>query len=207
MRFGKFVGLVLVTLGCAAAQAQFGVYGTYSATRMNGIQCLDPSGHCSSGGGVVSPSGLGGGVYYDFKTLGPLRLGIDARGGIAKSNKSAVNSSGGDGATISNYGLAGVRAQIHVPYTFLKPYVEAAAGIARSDATEPYTLVGGSVTKPYDNFVQYQGIAGVDVKVLPILDLRAIELGIGNMNRIGSGNGTSSVGVKTIGVGIVLHLP
>ena len=52
-----------------------------------------------------------------------------------------------------------------------------------------------------------KGLANVRGQLLPMLDLRPIELGIGNMNRIGSGSGSNSVGVKSIGAGIVFHLP
>jgi hypothetical protein len=48
---------------------------------------------------------------------------------------------------------------------------------------------------------------GVDIHVFPLIDLRPVELGIGNMNRFGSGNGTSSIGVRTIGAAIVFHTP
>jgi hypothetical protein len=56
----------------------------------------------------------------------------------------------------------------------------------------------------------YEGFVGVDLHVFPLIDLRPVELGIGNMNRFGSGSGfdeTSSVGVKSIGAAIVFHLP
>ena len=56
----------------------------------------------------------------------------------------------------------------------------------------------------------YEGFVGVDIHVLPLLDLRPIEVGIGNMNRVGSGSsidGSSSVGVRSLGGGVVFHLP
>jgi hypothetical protein len=61
-----------------------------------------------------------------------------------------------------------------------------------------------------DSFVQYEGFAGLTIHVFPIIDLRPIELGIGNMNRVGStatGDGPGSIGVKSIGAAIVFHLP
>jgi hypothetical protein len=195
-------GLVLVAgLGMGnAAQAQVGVYGTYTANKLSGITCFATAPTvCSSAGGTVNPSGLQGGLYYDFKTFGPIRLGGDVRGGVFHSNKSAASTTGGTNATTANTVLAGVRASIKTRYTFLKPYVEGAGGWTRSDATE--------LTHTYDNFAQYEVFAGADVKVLPVVDIRAIELGIGNMNRFGTGTGQSSVTVKTIGAGIVFHLP
>jgi len=201
MSFGKWVGSVLLGFGMGAvAHGQLGVYGTYSANKLGGITCLATAPNvCSSGGGSVNPSGLGGGVYYDFKTLGPIRLGGDLRGGVLHSNKSAAAVTGGKNATTANTVLAGVRASFRTPYSALKPYIEGAGGWTRSDATE--------AAHTYDNFAQYEVFAGADIKIFPILDLRAVELGIGNMSRFGSGSGAGSVTVKTIGAGIVLHLP
>jgi hypothetical protein len=201
MSLSKVLGLVLVGLGMgAAAHAQVGVYGTYSASKLSGITCFATApAACSSAGGVVSPSGLQGGIYYDFKSFGPIRLGGDLRGGTFHSNKSAASSTGGTNATTANTVLAGVRATVKTPFPFLKPYVEGAGGWTRSNVTE--------LNHTYDNFAQYEVFAGADIKVLPVIDIRAIELGIGNMNRFGSGAGPSSVMVKTIGAGIVFHLP
>jgi len=201
MSFGKWFGVVLAGFGMGAvAHGQLGVYGTYSADKLSGITCLATAPSvCSSTGGAVNPSGLGGGVYYDFKTLGPIRLGGDVRGGVLHSNRSASSVTGGKNATTANTVLAGVRASFKTPFAALKPYIEGAGGWTRSDATE--------AAHTYDNFAQYEVFAGADVRIFPMLDLRAIELGIGNMNRFGSGSGTGSVTVKTIGAGIVLHLP
>jgi hypothetical protein len=217
MRLGKVLAVVLLGLGCGvAAQAQLGVYGLFSATGFTGIHCYSTTGvNCSNGtanGGTgnVNPTGLSGGAYYDFKTLGPVRLGVDLRGGNNHANKSASSSAGGDGITGGSYFLGGVRGSIHTPISWLKPYAQISAGYAHSDVTEP--IVAGTVAAPNppradDNFLQFEGFVGADIHVLPLLDLRAIELGIGNMNRIGSGTGTSSAGVRSIGVGVVLHLP
>jgi hypothetical protein len=198
----------LLGLGSAvAAQAQLGLYGMYSATGMSGITCLDPQGKCSSGGGKVNPSGGSGGLYYDFRKVGPVMLGVDVRAGQAHANKSAVNSSGGDDATVSDYFLGGLRGSVKTKITWLRPYAQVSAGLARTDASEPYAVVNGQVTKPFDNFLQYEVFAGADIRILPILDLRVVELGIGNMSRVGTGSGSSSIGVKSIGGGVVLHFP
>ena len=132
------------------------------------------------------------------------------RGGNNHANKSATSSAGGDNITGGSFFLAGVRGTIKTPISWLKPYAQISAGYAHSNVTEP--IVPGTVTVPnppraYDGFVQYEGFIGADIHVLPMLDLRPIELGLGNMNRIGSGSGSNSVGVKSIGAGIVFHLP
>jgi hypothetical protein len=214
-----------------AAQAQLGAYGLFSATSLTGIQCLSPlPTACSNGAvggtasgskvinggfGKVNPTGLSGGVYYDFKSFGRIRLGVDVRGGNFHANKSASTSAGGSNITSGSYFLAGVRGTIRTPITWLKPYAQVSAGYSHNDATEPinaFSPVNGSATPPryYDGFLQYEGFIGADIKVLPMIDLRAIELGVGNMNRLGSGSGlggTASVGVRSIGAGVVFHLP
>ena len=218
MNFGKWIGLAVVWLGCGLlAQAQVGVYGEYSATQLTNIKCLDPQGQCSSGGGKVNPSGLMGGVYYDFKTLGPVRLGVDVRGGVDRSNKSALTSAGGVNATTQNFLLGGVRGTVKTPISWMRPYMQVSAGWARTDAASYTTLTTSSGTGTtttnyqthlYSNYLQYEVFAGLDIKVLPILDLRAVELGIGNQNGSGGGySGPTSLGVKSIGAGLVFHLP
>jgi hypothetical protein len=201
MSLSKVFGLVVFGLGMGAvAHAQAGIYGTYSASKLSGITCFATApAACSSSGGVVSPSGLQGGIYYDFKSYGPIRLGGDLRYGSFHSNKSASSATGGKNATNAHTVLAGVRATFKTPFVPLKPYLEAAGGWTHSDVTE--------AAHTYDNFAQYEVFAGADIKVLPIVDIRAIELGIGNMNRFGTGTGTSSVPVKTIAAGLVFHLP
>jgi hypothetical protein len=233
MSFRNFFGVVLLGLGVsAAAHAQLGVYGMYSVNQNTGVQCLSLApNNCSNGTagrsfisagsygspstGHVNPQGLSGGIYYDFKTYGPVRLGVDLRGGDAHSNKSGASSSGGSDSTRASYFLAGVRGSIHTPISWLKPYAQVSVGYSRSDVTEPANTAvspGTSTVPPryFDDYLQYEGFVGADVKVLPFLDLRAIELGLGNMNRIGSGSsadGNSSVGVRSLGAGVVFHMP
>jgi hypothetical protein len=234
MRFGKAVAVVLLGLGCAvAAQAQAGVYFGYTATRLSGITCFAVSPVTCSNGvagetvspttgllvptatGTVNPAGVGGGVYYDFKTFGPVRLGLDLRAGDFHSNKSTTSAAGGDNATGFTNVLLGVRGSFHTRYSWLSPYVQASAGYARSNATLPFGAATVSSTGVYsarteDNFLQYEGFAGIDIHVFPVIDLRPVELGIGNMNRVGSSaatDGPGSIGVKSIGAAIVFHLP
>jgi hypothetical protein len=119
MNFGKWMAVVFLGLGCTlAAHAQFGVYFGYTGERLGGIPCksfIGTANNCSattatlSGTGsstalndAVNPSGIYFGGYYDFKTIGPVRLGASVRYYDAKSNKSASTSAGGPNATSSN---------------------------------------------------------------------------------------------------------
>lgn len=236
MNFCKWVGFIFLWWGCGlAAHAQFGVYAGYAGTRLSGIQCLaivnglnDCSTESSSLGVTqttnrsdsVNTSGLFAGGYYDFRNVGPVRLGVDVRYINGHSNKSASSAVGGKGATTNDTFLGGIRGVVHTPISWLRPYGEIAVGRTSSDATEPSCVTtsgtillcsgtGGTTPRQFDSFLQYEGFAGADVRIASFLDLRAIELGIGNMNRIGGGTAgtTSSVGVMSVGVGVVFRFP
>jgi len=219
MRFCTRLVVVLFGLlgfGCAAAaHAQAGVYIGYQATQLRGITCFEPApAQCSSTGGKVNPAGWQAGAYYDFRNVGPMRLGVDFRGGVMHSNKSATSSAGGGDTTVLDNALLGVRGSFHTPLPWLTPYVQVSAGYGRSNATLPF---GSSLTtttplpRLEDSYIMYEGFAGLTVHIFPLLDLRPIELGIGNMNRIGNSgatlDGPSSVGVLSIGGSVVFHLP
>jgi hypothetical protein len=214
MNFGKWMAVVFLWLGCGlAARAQFGAYFGYSGERLGGIPCksfIGTTNDCSSttasltGSATstaltdsVNPSGIYFGGYWDFKTVGLVRLGADVRYYDAKSNKSASTSTGGPNATSSNTVLGGVRGTFHTHYSWLKPYGEIAFGRTSTDAANGPGL--------FTSYLRYQGFAGVDIKILPVLDLRAVEVGLGNMNAIGGGSG--SISVRSIGAAIVFHTP
>ena len=210
MNFGKWFAVVLVWLGFGlAAHAQLGVYGLFAGTTLTNIKCLDPNGVCSSANGKVSPLATFGGVYYDFYKLGPVKLGVDFRAGDLHSNKSAVYYGGGTGATTAQSFLGGVRGLVPTPWSWLKPYGQISAGWARSNAALAPTGTSSLTPQVYDHYFEYEAFAGADVRLFSVLDLRAIEVGIGNMNQMGASNGasTTSMGVRSIGAGLVFHLP
>jgi hypothetical protein len=218
-----FGAAVFFGLAASSARAQFGVYGMYTGTDLTRITCLaattTPPAACSSPNGNVKPFGGTVGAYYDFHTYGPVRLGVDLRGDFLHANKSGADATGGDRATIVHNVLAGIRGTFHTPISILRPYAQISAGWASSNATEPSCLttlgttllcsdqVDTATPRKLDNFLQVEGFIGADLRVFPILDLRPIELGYGNMNRMGSGNGDGSLGVRSIGAGLVFHLP
>jgi len=192
------------------ARAQLGLYGMYTGTEMSGVQCLSTA-PCSSPNGDVRPWGGFGGVYYDFRNIGPVRIGVDVRAGGLHSNRSASSSAGGSNIVSAQTFLGGLRGSIKTPITWLSPYAQISAGYTRSNVTEPVNLTlatsatNANPPRTYDGFIQYEGFVGADVHVFPFLDVRPIELGIGNMNRAGTGNGSTSVGLLSIGAGFVLR--
>jgi hypothetical protein len=208
----KAVLLVAAAIATTAiAHAQIGVYGTVSVNRLSGIQ-----GSPNAAGSVVNdsvdPIGGGAGVYYDFKTLGPIRLGADLRGTITDSKQGAYTTSRGAGTRIYS-GLGGIRAVFHTPYAQLKPYIQASAGIGRSDyglfTPNTTVTVGGSnaqiTGEAIHNNLQFEGFAGVDFRVLPVMDFRVVEVGYGALTSFGTTGHTYPIG--TISSGIVFHLP
>ncbi len=207
---------VLSGFGCAAAaHAQAGVYIGYQATQLSGITCFAVApATCASTGGKVNPAGFQAGAYYDFHNFGPMRFGLDFRGGVMRSNKSATSYAGGGNSTLLDNALLGARGSFHTPISWLNPYAQVSVGYARSNATLPF---GESLTtdtplpRLEDNYVMYEGFVGLSIPIFPMIDLRPIELGIGNMNRFGSSgatlDGPSSIFVKSIGGSVVFHLP
>lgn len=165
----------------------------------------------------VNPLGGTAGVYYDWKNFGPVRLGFDARGTILNTKRGAYEDFNGPGAKMYS-ALGGVRATFHTRYRPLKPYIQGSAGWARSNyglstdaSTASNNCVGNAYFTPscgptplYNNF-EWQALAGLDIKLLPIMDWRAVELGYGGLDPFGD-NG-HNYPVKQISTGLVFHLP
>jgi hypothetical protein len=214
MIFRKAV-LLLAAVAVAtsvSAHAQVGVYGMFTVDRLSNIvsspvplppNSTDPA---FARKDTVDPLGGTGGVYYDFLKLGPVKLGADLRGTILSTKRGAYVNFNGPGAHIYSV-LGGVRASFPVPIKSLKPYIQGSVGLGRSD----YGLyVGRSAsTQPlpnviYNNF-QYEGLAGLDLKLLPILDWRVAEFGYGGLNPFGTYG--HNYPIKQVSMGFVFHLP
>jgi hypothetical protein len=142
-------------------------------------------------------------VYYDFMKLGPVRLGADLRGSILTTKRGAYVNFNGSGARIYS-ALGGVRASFHTPIAPLKPYIQVSAGLGRSD----YGLFSQGSTNGqvvmHNNF-EYEGLAGLDIKLLPILDWRVAELGYGGLDPFGTYS--HNYPIKQVSMGFVFHLP
>jgi hypothetical protein len=196
------VALVLFLLSAVGAHGQIGVYGTVTGERVGGFTCRVTGGQCASAGGVAKPYGSSFGGYYDFRSIGPIRLGVDVRGSVLNSNKSAVTDNSSVDFARFYSALAGVRGEFRTPAKWLHPYAQVSAGLGRSNADFPASaeFPNGS-SRNYQNFTQVEGFVGADITLLPILDLRALELGAGEMF------GPSNHSIQSIGIGIVFHTP
>jgi hypothetical protein len=201
-----FVAAVAVAT-TASAHAQFGAYGMFTVDRLSNIasspQPPTATSLANTRANTVDPLGGTGGVYYDFMKLGPVRLGADLRGSILTTKRGAYVNFNGSGARIYS-ALGGVRASFHTPIASLKPYIQASAGLGRSD----YGLFTQGSTNGqvviHNNF-EYEGLVGLDVKLLPIMDWRVAELGYGGLNPFGTFS--HNYPIKQVSMGFVFHLP
>ncbi|HEX3968596.1 MAG TPA: hypothetical protein VHW70_11565 [Edaphobacter sp.] len=185
-----------------SAHAQVGVYGMFTVDRLSNLQSspllpvpaprVDP----------VNPLGGTGGVYYDFLKLGPVKLGADLRGSILTTKRGAYVTANAGGTRIYSV-LGGVRAAIHTPLAPLKPYIQLSAGLGRSDYGLSQTTSTGQIII-YNNF-QYEGLVGLDVKLLPIMDWRVAEFGYGGLDPFGALS--HNYPIKQVSMGFVFHLP
>ncbi len=186
------LALLFFLFSSIAAHGQVGAYGVVTGERMTGFTCQDPQGVCSASGGVVKPYGAIFGGYYDFRSVGPVRLGVDVRGSVLNSNKSATTYSSSVDQIRHYAALGGLRGEFKTPFRWLHPYGQVSLGYMRSNAAE---------TNPsnYQNFTQVEGFAGADISLASWMDLRAIELGAG------AAFGPSTHSIQSIGVGVVFH--
>jgi hypothetical protein len=210
MIFRKAV-LVLAAVAAVttvSAHAQLGVYGEFTVNRLSNIASspLAPPPIPASGAAsnTVDPLGGTGGIYYDFLKLGPVKLGADLRGSILTTKRGAYVNFNAGGARIYST-LGGVRAAFHTPLAPLKPYIQVSAGLGRSD----YGLSNTTTNPPghiilYNNF-EYEGLAGLDIKLLPILDWRVAELAYGGLASFGTNS--HNYPIKQVSMGFVFHLP
>jgi hypothetical protein len=215
--------LPVLALAAASAHAQFSAYGDVTLDHMTGINTspvlntLTPgpctsavTTNCTSYKSSVDPIGFTGGVSYDIKQVGPALLGVDARAVIENDHQGAQANAQGSGTHIYSY-LGGVKASFNTRLSYLRPYVEGAFGYARSNygvLTNAGNTVGGNPVLPgvaTQNGLEYHVFAGADLRVLPVLDWRVVELGYGGLHSMGDYSHTYPL--YSISSGIVFHFP
>ena len=199
-----------------SANGQVGVYGLFTVNRLSNITTspLPPLSNNPLTNTTVAarfdtadPLGGTGGIYYDFLKLGPVKLGVDARGSILTTKRGAYLNFDGPGTRIYSV-LGGVRASFRTKYAPLKPYIQGSVGLGRSNyglytpAPQNGLVVNQIVI--YNNF-EYEGLAGLDIKLLPIVDWRVAEFGYGGLNPFGANS--HNYPIKQVSMGFVFHLP
>ena len=184
--------LLLAALGAAPlAHAQVGLYADFTADRLSGLNSSPRDTAGVAYNNSVNPTGGTFGAFYDFKTVGPVRLGADARFTHITDNRSAETNSVAAGTHIYSV-LGGVRASVHTPIKVLVPYLQASAGLGRSDY--------GILTQQKVNSLEYHIYAGADLNLFPIVSWRVIELGYGGLE-----GGSHNYPIANISTGIVFR--
>jgi hypothetical protein len=194
------------------ARAQLAAYGTFSVNRLSNIASSpEPNpNNLGTRSDSVNPVGGVAGVYYNFAKIGPVQLGADARAVLTESKRGAYEDYNGGGTRLYS-GLGGIRAQFHTKHLPLKPYIEGAAGIARTNYGLLYNEQGissggisGNSIILKNNF-QYMGYGGLDFTLMPFLDIRVVEGGIGGINPFGTYS--HNYPVYSLSTGIVFRFP
>lgn len=180
----------------ASVPAQLAAYGTVTVEHLSSIRCAQTI--CGSGDGTINPIGGFGGVFYDFRNLGPVRLGVDLRVGSTVGNKNATTYTNTPRPRLFS-ALGGIRGSFKTPIHQLRPYVEGAVGLAKTNNGVPLTTDGHIA---YHSGIQFRGFAGVDLTLLPALDFRVVELGAGAFQGL-----NNTYPIESISTGLVVHLP
>ncbi len=216
--------LPVLALAAASAHAQFSVYGTVTLDHLTGINTspvlntLSPAPctsavttDCTSYRSDVNPIGFTGGVSYDVKQVGPALLTADVRGVVENNHEGAQTNAQGAGTHLYSV-LGGVKASFSTPFSLLRPYVEGAVGYARSNygvLTNAGTLTSsGNPVRPgvsTQGNIEYHVFAGADLRVLPVLDWRVVELGYGALQE--TGNYSHNYPLYSVSSGVVFHFP
>ena len=164
----------------ASASAQGGIYGKLNLNRFNN----------QNNNTSTWFYGPGFGVYYDFMHAGPISLGGDLRGDFLWGDQQKYRSI-----------LVGARLAVKPPVLPIKPYVQASVGTGGTKASS------STLSTSYSNKFQYQILGGVDVTMLPRIDLRLLEVGYGHMSGVGGGPSAPASTMVNISTGIVIRLP
>jgi hypothetical protein len=211
----------IIAIAALPAQAQFAAYGTFTVNQLSGIKGSPATAPCTSPTNTIIVNGivtscppyndsvnpLGGtfGAYYDFLKLGPVKLGADLRGTLTTTKRGAEAYSNGSGARVYS-GLGGIRAVFHTHFVPVRPYIQASAGLGRTDyGVSPLTQVSTTGKVNLVNNFEYEGFAGVDITLLPYMDFRMVEFGYGGLNPFGTNS--HNYPIKSVSSGIVIHLP
>jgi hypothetical protein len=152
MRWLVLLAMVALPMGL---RAQVGVYGGFSATKLDVPQ-------------ADWIEGASFGAYYNTVHLPVVNFGFDLRGSVL----------GGGGATQVKSGLAGPRVVAHLPVVPLHPYVEGLVGAG--DVKFGQGLAARDATH-----LGYGLAAGVDFTFFPRLDWRVVDYQWGHYNGVG----------------------
>jgi hypothetical protein len=178
---GILLGLAVIVSGSASAWAQIAIYGQATGASLR----------------FPNSSHMYGGTFgaYATKTVGPISMGADFRGGLLKRGSSV----GVFNDTALDMGLLGFRIAVspgvipHLPS--LMPYAEVLGGLG-------YWRGGVGVTRQDATHSLAEVVAGLDYAITPIVKWRVAEVTYGR-----AGAYPGRINPVTVSTGIVLQLP
>jgi len=190
------------------ANAQLAGYATLTVSRMSGISSSPYAATLASNSveGSINLLGATLGGYYDFKTIGPVRLGVDARAQILTTKQGAESGFNGVGGHLYST-LGGVRGTFHTPFKALDGYVQGSAGLGRSDYGFSGVLLNPNQTGTAARIVlknnfEYHAFVGLQLHVTRIADWRVFEAGYGALS-----GGGHTYPLQSVSTGVVFHFP
>lgn len=161
------IALLVLLFAGLNARAQIGVYGQFSAAKLN-VPGTD---------WIYGPTF---GAYFARTHFVFLSTGIDVRGSFL----------GNSGSTTLNSGLGGLRLGFKPHVLPIQPYVEGLIGAGHVEYTNQYGA--DSATK-----FEYQLLGGADLTLLPHIDWRVVEFSFGGFSGLDTGTNpkTLSTGI------------
>jgi hypothetical protein len=174
-----FVGLPVAVLipGCPAG-AQVSAYGTIAATDYGFVVGSTEVTKSDSPGFIV-------GAFYNFPIQSRLTAGIDARGSYSPGER------GGSSAA------AALRIGFVPERVVLRPYFQLGGGVVSS--TPDDRTVGDEVRPIRYTSGGLEFALGLDIRLTPSFDLRALEIGAiagsGSVSSPGAGSGFVNAGI------------
>jgi hypothetical protein len=171
-----FLGSSVLLTSTQTAHAQTSVYGTVATTNF----CLNSSSYTNCKSDTL---GFLGGGFYNFPIQSRLTAGIDGRVSYGLGTR------GGESAT------AALRIGFVPTRNPLRPYFQLGGGVVSSAGGDP--LQGTRHTSG-----AVQSAFGLDIRLTPSIDLRALELG----GAAGGGSASNpSAGTAYLDGGVVYH--
>ena len=179
---------VLFFIATLSATAQVSVYGAPMLTRF---------GFNSQYGGFGYENfsaGIGGGAFYNFPIHSRLTAGIDVRGSASPGSR------GGESFA------AALRIGFVPTEVRLRPYFQLGGGVVSAPYQQTYGVINGNNVSTYTTSSRKTNGAaelmfGLDVRITPQVDWRAIEYG----GIFPTSNGQDNAGVGYLDSGVVYH--
>jgi len=176
MKLMRWLPVICLLVFLPSAPGQLGLFAGFSAATTNIAN--DPWFYGASFGG-----------YYNGLKLPLINVGVSARAAILRGSVS--------GSTPQQQfinGLAGPRAEFHLPLVPLKPYVEGRAGASNIEA-------GEGVARVDKTAFSYGFAGGADLTIFPGLAWRVAEYSYTRSSVY------AGINQNTITTGLVLHVP